>query len=178
MQKGNMTKEQKIRQEALEEMRFHFVFNALNAIRYMIRKNPDKAYSMVYDLSVFLRGNIDNCLSEQNVRLAEELKHVKAYIALEQVQNSGMELEWQCGAMEGYVEQGSIYRAAEQLVKQYIRQTKEKRTIIVQEDETFSTIRVWIAEEGEETMIKITVETEAKNQQLWEGQVDDENNIS
>lgn len=158
MQEEGKKTEQQVRREVLDEMRFHFIFNSLNAIRYMIYKNPDAAYSMVYDLSVFLRGNIDNSLSHELQPLSAEMKHTKAYLDLEVLQSQNMEVVWMCDEQEGYVEQGSVYRAAEQCVKCYVRKTREKRTIMI--DECPGAIRVWVAEEGEKSSVFIAVTSE------------------
>ncbi len=59
----------------------HFLFNALNTIRYMVRKNPEEGYDLLFKLSVILRETLER--SDNFVKLSEEIDFVKAYLAIE-----------------------------------------------------------------------------------------------
>ncbi|QSX38525.1 sensor histidine kinase [Shewanella sedimentimangrovi] len=59
----------------------HFLFNALNTIGAIIRRNPDKARGLLQQLSQFLRINLKR--SPDLVSLADELEHIEAYLGIE-----------------------------------------------------------------------------------------------
>ncbi|MEH7249644.1 LytS/YhcK type 5TM receptor domain-containing protein [Neobacillus niacini] len=60
----------------------HFLFNTLNTILSLVRVNPGKARRLLVYLSHFLRQNLS--VTTQNMTtLEQELKHVKAYLAIE-----------------------------------------------------------------------------------------------
>ncbi len=59
----------------------HFLFNALNTISAVIRRNPDKARELIQHLSQFFRSNLKQNI--ESVTLEEELAHVKAYLTIE-----------------------------------------------------------------------------------------------
>ncbi|MFD1448140.1 LytS/YhcK type 5TM receptor domain-containing protein [Oceanobacillus profundus] len=59
----------------------HFLFNTLNTIVSLIRLNPAKARKMLVSLSHFLRQNL-SATTQEVTTLEQELKHVKAYLAL------------------------------------------------------------------------------------------------
>lgn len=59
----------------------HFLFNALNTLLAVIRKDTDKAGQLVQNLSTFFRKNLKR--SAEVVTLAEELEHVNAYLQIE-----------------------------------------------------------------------------------------------
>ncbi|WP_300001566.1 sensor histidine kinase [uncultured Cedecea sp.] len=59
----------------------HFLFNALNTLLAVIRKDSDKAGQLVQYLSTFFRKNLKR--SAEIVTLAEELEHVNAYLQIE-----------------------------------------------------------------------------------------------
>ncbi len=59
----------------------HFLFNALNTIRYMVRKDPDKGYDLLFQLSVILRETLER--NANFVKLYEEINFVKAYLSIE-----------------------------------------------------------------------------------------------
>jgi sensor histidine kinase YesM len=66
----------------------HFLFNTLNAIVTLVRKDPDLAEEMVVRLSDFLRITLD-ASGKQLISLKEELQFIKAYLAIEEVRFGG-----------------------------------------------------------------------------------------
>ncbi|MDB1123077.1 sensor histidine kinase [Vibrio algarum] len=64
----------------------HFLFNALNTISAVIRKNPDKARELIQHLSHFFRSNLKQNI--ETVTLREELAHVNAYLTIEKARFS------------------------------------------------------------------------------------------
>ncbi|ORT48372.1 histidine kinase [Vibrio sp. qd031] len=60
----------------------HFLFNALNTISAVIRKDPDKARDLIQHLSTFFRGNLKR--NVETVTLGQEIEHVNAYLTIEQ----------------------------------------------------------------------------------------------
>lgn len=59
----------------------HFLFNALNTISAVIRRDPDKARQLIQHLSQFFRSNLKQNID--TVTLGEELQHVQAYLEIE-----------------------------------------------------------------------------------------------
>ncbi|MEH7387155.1 sensor histidine kinase [Bacillus sp. JJ1521] len=60
----------------------HFLFNTLNTILSLVRRDPTKARRLLVSLSHFLRQNLS--VTTQNVTtLEQELKQVKAYLEIE-----------------------------------------------------------------------------------------------
>lgn len=61
----------------------HFLFNSLNTILSLIRIDPNKARKLLVFLSKFLRQNLQST-TESVTTLEQELKHVEAYLAIEE----------------------------------------------------------------------------------------------
>ncbi len=59
----------------------HFLFNALNTISAITRRDPDKARELIQNLSHFFRSNLKQNIN--TVTLKEELAHVKSYLSIE-----------------------------------------------------------------------------------------------
>lgn len=61
----------------------HFLFNSLNSISALIGLDPERARTMIHQLSDFLRGTVrkDSAL----VSLEEELEHLNLYLEIEKV---------------------------------------------------------------------------------------------
>ncbi|BDU38411.1 sensor histidine kinase [Vibrio nigripulchritudo] len=71
----------------------HFLFNALNTISAITRRDPDKARELIQHLSRFFRSNLKQNI--ETVRLKEELDHVNAYLTIEKARFSDrLEVEW------------------------------------------------------------------------------------
>ncbi|SLM64927.1 MULTISPECIES: sensor histidine kinase [Dickeya] len=66
----------------------HFLFNALNTLSAIIRRNPDQARQLVLSLSTFFRKNLKR--SSDEVTLSDELEHVNAYLAIEKARFSNV----------------------------------------------------------------------------------------
>lgn len=59
----------------------HFLFNALNTLVAVIRRDGDQAVQLVQYLSTFFRKNLKR--SAEIVTLADEIEHVNAYLQIE-----------------------------------------------------------------------------------------------
>lgn len=59
----------------------HFLFNALNTISAIIRRDPNKARELIQHLSHFFRSNLKQNI--ETVTFKEELAHVNAYLTIE-----------------------------------------------------------------------------------------------
>ncbi|MDC5850996.1 sensor histidine kinase [Vibrio europaeus] len=59
----------------------HFLFNALNTISAVIRRDPPKARELIQHLSQFFRSNLKQDI--ETVTLKEELAHVNSYLTIE-----------------------------------------------------------------------------------------------
>jgi len=62
----------------------HFIFNALSAIKAMIRIDPETAAETIAEFSNYLRSNIDSLSVTTPISFEKELKHVETYLAIEQ----------------------------------------------------------------------------------------------
>jgi LytS/YehU family sensor histidine kinase len=70
----------------------HFLFNALNTIRYFVRTDPDTARQLLLNLSQVMQNALR---AEQFVSLQDEIDYVKAYLALEQARlNDRLQISW------------------------------------------------------------------------------------
>ncbi|RCS72605.1 sensor histidine kinase [Vibrio casei] len=59
----------------------HFLFNALNTISAVIRRDPNKARELIQHLSHFFRSNLKQNI--ETVSFKDELAHVSAYLTIE-----------------------------------------------------------------------------------------------
>ena len=72
----------------------HFLFNALNTLSAVIRRDPEQARTLVQHLSTFFRKNLKRQSDE--VSLRDELEHVQAYLQIEQARFADhLSVQWQ-----------------------------------------------------------------------------------
>jgi two-component system LytT family sensor kinase len=61
----------------------HFLFNALNTLTAVIRREPEAARQIVQDLSTFFRKSLKRSSNEASLK--DEIEHVDAYLRIERV---------------------------------------------------------------------------------------------
>jgi LytS/YehU family sensor histidine kinase len=62
----------------------HFLFNAINSIYFLIKKNPDQAAETLIKLSDLLRFQLYDC-SDEKIPIEKELEYIENYMSLEQL---------------------------------------------------------------------------------------------
>lgn len=67
-----------------QQLQPHFLFNSLNSINALIVSQPQRARTMIQQLSDFLRGTLKK-EEHQWVSLEEELQHLQLYLEIEKV---------------------------------------------------------------------------------------------
>ena len=69
----------------------HFLFNSLNTIAAVLRKDPARGRALVYHLSNYFRQNLKR--STPFSTLEEELEHLRAYLEIEKARFEGLQVE-------------------------------------------------------------------------------------
>ena len=67
-----------------QQLQPHFLFNSLNSINALVGSQPQKARTMIHQLSEFLRGTLKKEQKEW-IPLEEELQHLELYLEIEKV---------------------------------------------------------------------------------------------
>lgn len=115
----------------------HFVYNTLNSIRALIKFAPEEAYKMVYDFSKYLRANIDMLGSDQPIRFAQEIEHVRAYADIELVRFSDrLTVEWNMHPADFVLPPLTIQPLVENAIKHGVCKREEGGTVWISNRET------------------------------------------
>lgn len=96
----------------------HFLFNALNTISAVIRRDPTKARELIQHLSQFFRSNLKQNI--ETVTLRDELAHVNAYLTIEKARFSDrldVEMDIDDSLLERYVPTFTLQPLVENAVK-------------------------------------------------------------
>lgn len=88
-----MIKEEKLQAELersktallLSQIKPHFLYNSLSAIRELCRQDPEDARTAIGIFIDYLRGNMESLQKDHNVHFSKELKHIYTYLELEKM---------------------------------------------------------------------------------------------
>ena len=69
----------------LSQIKPHFLYNALTAIRNLCKNDPTEAYLALGDFSDYLRANMNALGGGRKTSFEKELEHIKTYLSLEQM---------------------------------------------------------------------------------------------
>lgn len=67
----------------LSQIRPHFLYNSLTAIRQLCDRDPAQAKQSILDFSRFLRANMNSLTTEEPIPFLRELEHTESYLNLE-----------------------------------------------------------------------------------------------
>lgn len=67
----------------ISQIQPHFLYNALNTIKSLIRRDPKTAEKAVIDFSYYLRGNMDSLTHSEPISFRTELQHIQYYCNIE-----------------------------------------------------------------------------------------------
>ena len=69
----------------LSQIKPHFLYNVLNTIYHLYRKEPETAQEAVSSFAEYLRCNMLSIERNSPVPFSEEYRHIKTYLSLEQI---------------------------------------------------------------------------------------------
>lgn len=67
----------------ISQIQPHFLYNALNTIKYLIKRDPKTAEKAVISFSKYLRGNMESITNNSPIPFSDELEHIKNYCDIE-----------------------------------------------------------------------------------------------
>ena len=69
----------------LAQVQPHFIFNSLTTIKYLCRRDPEKAEETVTRFMSYLRNNMNSLTIDVPIPFKDELDHVKGYLDLQKI---------------------------------------------------------------------------------------------
>ena len=127
-------------------MHFHFIFNILNILRYMVKADTDIAYDKIYDLSLFMRGNMEAIINKDYIALSEELKYANAYWNLEIIINTNLVVQNKILDQSGQILACDLIELLRKLIRNVVNSTSLLCYIIL-ENHNLNQIKITIKNE-------------------------------
>ena len=157
LQKSRLEAEKNIVEAELKESRIsimlsqiqpHFIYNTLGTIERLCLKDPEKAFDLVRNFSLYLRGNFSELDSVTPIRFTEELKHVEHYVNIEKVRFPDMNIEYNVEAPDFVLPALSVQPLVENAIKHGLMRLETGGTVVIRAYETATHFCVEVKDNG------------------------------
>ncbi len=132
----------------LSQIQPHFIYNTLGTVERMCLKDPQKAFELVRNFSLYLRGNFRELNSVTPIRFAEELKHVEHYVNIEKVRFPDMNITYDVETKDFVLPALSVQPLVENAIKHGLMRLETGGTILVRSYETPTHFCVEVKDDG------------------------------
>ena len=132
----------------LSQIQPHFIYNTLGTIERMCLKDPEKAFHLVRNFSLYLRGNFSELDSVTPIRFAEELKHVEYYVNIEKVRFPDMNIEYDVETTDFVLPALSVQPLVENAIKHGLMRLETGGTVVIRSYETPTQFCVEVKDDG------------------------------
>ena len=157
LQRSRLEAEKNIMEAELKESRIsimlsqiqpHFIYNTLGTIERMCLKDPEKAFDLVRNFSLYLRGNFSELDSVTPIRFAEELKHVEYYVHIEKVRFPDMNIVYEVETTDFVLPALSVQPLVENAIKHGLMRLESGGMVVIRSYETPSHFCVEVKDDG------------------------------
>ncbi|MBR5520264.1 MAG: histidine kinase [Clostridia bacterium] len=132
----------------LSQIQPHFIYNTLGTIERMCLKDPEKAFDLVRNFSLYLRGNFSELDSVTPIRFTEELKHVEHYVNIEKVRFPDMQITYDVETTDFVVPALSVQPLVENAIKHGLMRLESGGTVVIRSYETETHFCVEVKDDG------------------------------
>lgn len=132
----------------LSQIKPHFIYNTLGTIERMCLRDPQKAFDLVRNFSLYLRGNFSELNSITPIRFAEELEHVEYYVNIEKVRFPDMNIEYDVQSTDFLLPALSVQPLVENAIKHGLMRLEEGGRVLVRSYETETHFCVEVTDDG------------------------------
>lgn len=133
----------------LSQIQPHFMYNALNTIKYLTKKDPLKAESAIVKFSGYLRANMDSLTQKEPIPFVKELEHVKNYAEIEKLRfGDRLNIEYEIDAENFTIPPLTVQPIVENAIKHGVNQKAEGGTVKIRTYETGSYNVICVEDDG------------------------------
>ena len=133
----------------LSQIQPHFMYNALNTIKSLIKRDPPKAEQAVIDFSMYLRGNMDSLTKVDPIPFSEELEHIKHYCNIELLRfQDKLDVFYEIGPEDFYVPTLSVQPIVENAIKHGVTKRPEGGSVTISTDEDEKNYYIVVEDDG------------------------------
>lgn len=133
----------------LSQIQPHFMYNALNTIKYLTKKDPKSAETAIVKFSNYLRANMDSLTQKEPIPFKKEMEHVQNYIHIESLRfGDRLKVEYDIRYDDFIIPPLTIQPIAENAIKHGINQKVDGGTLKISSYEADNKIFIVIEDDG------------------------------
>lgn len=133
----------------LSQIQPHFMYNALNTIKYLTKKDPKSAETAIVKFSSYLRANMDSLTQKEPIPFKKELEHVQNYIHIENLRfGDRLKVLYDIEYDDFLIPPLTIQPIAENAIKHGINQRVDGGTLKISTCEADNEIIIIIEDDG------------------------------
>lgn len=133
----------------LSQIQPHFMYNALNTIKYLTKKDPKAAENAIVRFSSYLRANMDSLTQKEPISFKKEMEHVENYISIERLRfGDRLNVEYNIEYDNFSIPPLTIQPIAENAIKHGINQKVNGGTLKISSFEKDEYIFILIEDDG------------------------------
>ena len=133
----------------LSQIQPHFLYNALNTIKYLVRRDTEMAEKAIVEFSLYLRGNMDSLTQKKPIPFRTELSHIRHYCEIEKMRfGQKLEIEYDIETDNFFVPTLSIQPLVENSIKHGVTKKPEGGTVTIHTFEDENNYYVEIKDDG------------------------------
>lgn len=132
----------------LSQIQPHFIYNTLGTIERMCLKDSRKAFELVRNFSLYLRGNFGELDSVTPIPFEKEMEHVRYYVYIEQSRFPDMTVLYDLKVTEFVLPALSVQPLVENAIKHGLMQLESGGTVTISSYETETHFCVEVKDDG------------------------------
>ncbi len=133
----------------ISQIQPHFLYNALNTIKYLIKRDPKAAEKAVISFSKYLRGNMDSIAEKKPIPFIQELEHIKNYCDIELLRfGDKVNIVYDTEFTNFSVPSLTIQPLVENAIKHGVTKKAEGGTVTITTKEIEEYIYIYISDDG------------------------------
>ena len=132
----------------LSQIRPHFIYNTLGTIERLCLKSPEKAFELVRNFSLYLRGNFSELESTTPIHFSQEIKHVQHYVDIEKTRFPDITVEYDLKDIDFFLPALSVQPLVENAIKHGIMGLETGGKVTISAYETESEYIVEVKDDG------------------------------
>ena len=133
----------------LSQIKPHFLYNVLNTIYHLYRKEPETAQEAVSSFAEYLRCNMLSIEKNEPIPFSEEYRHIQTYLALEQIRFRGkLDVVYDVGVTDFKVPPLTIEPLVENAVKHGVTKRRGGGIVTISTCREDGAVRITVSDNG------------------------------
>ena len=133
----------------LSQMQPHFIYNMLNVIYYLCRKDPAAAQGAISKFSDHLRNNLEAISQKELITFRKELDHIQTYLELEQIRfGEDLSIVYDIEEDSFLLPVLSIQPFVENAVKHGVAKKRGGGVVTISSEQTETAYRITVSDTG------------------------------